>query len=122
MPAAATHNPDVTTQGATLWLREVEEDNSGTSGIDIPCTDLVGTSAAPLAIPANSGLRGYSREFVTAADWLVGTLAIATSVGTPGVWMLQTRYQPQSVSFTPEEWRRIIVNANPTCPVPGLAI
>jgi hypothetical protein len=97
---------------ATLWMYEADIDDSGAQGDDIPLVDIVGTSAAPLSIPANVGLRGYSREFVSAADYVNGRLTVNDEIS--GYWVLQTRYQPQSVSFSPEEWNLIIAHCNPT--------
>lgn len=111
----------VTGQGATLWLRESEIDDSGTSGDLVPCTDLAGsTQAAPIAIPQSAGLAGFSREFISAADYIEGTLAVATSVASAGYWVLQCRYQPNAVRFTPEEWDSITRGANPYAPSPIL--
>ncbi len=105
------------TSGASgeVWMREAERDSSGVSGSLIPCANInVGTEAAPLAIPVAAGLQGYSREFVTAADYILGTASF-TGGGptTGGSWVLQCRYQPQAVRFTDDEWNRIASNCNP---------
>lgn len=101
---------------ATLWLREAEVDLSGVSGALIPATNIEGTEAGPTAIPAAVGLQGYSRELVTAADFILGTLDITADGGTSagGSWVLQTRYQPQAVRFTDEEWQDIVARCNPS--------
>ncbi len=92
---------------ASIWLAELDDDDSGVSGLEIPCTNIEGTSAAPTSIPAANGLLGYSREFVTAADSIYG--AFIANPGGPiiGSWTLGVRYQPQAVRFSPEEWNEI---------------
>lgn len=97
---------------ATLWLAETDLDESGAQGDLVPLTNIEGTSAAPTAIPADTGLLGYSREFISAADNIQGRLTIPAN-GATGYWVLQTRYQPFSVSFSSEEWGLIIAQCNP---------
>ena len=99
---------------ASLWLYEAEDDMSGTTGTTVPSTNVEGTSAAPTAIPATAGLSGYSREFVTGADAIEGVFtAIAGAAGGLGTWVLQVRYQPESVRFTDAEWNEISQRMNP---------
>lgn len=98
---------DLTAAGSTIWLAEGEEDVSGMSGIILPCTNIEGTQAAPTAFLV-AGLSGYSREFVTAADWITGLFTTGTNGVEAGVWYLQTRYQPDGVSFSPAEWDCLI--------------
>lgn len=102
--------------GANLWLYETDVDDSGMTGDNVPLTNIEGTFAAPTVIPAAVGLLGYSREFVSAADYVEGQLQM-TGDGTTGYWVLQTRYQPQSVSFSREEWDLITAQCNPTGPL-----
>jgi hypothetical protein len=104
-------DPSVTST-ALLWMYEADLENGGMRGDNIPLTDLVGTSAAPLSIPKNAALGGYTREFVSAADYIEGRLSVNDEVS--GYWVLQTRYQPQSVSFTSEEWKLITAQCNPS--------
>jgi hypothetical protein len=104
---------DGTTPTATLWLAEYDFDDSGRDGADVPLVDLAGsTSATPLSIPFNAGLNGWSREFVSAADYIGGRLVVNDEVD--GDWVLQTRYQPEAVSFSPEEWDEIRSQCNPS--------
>lgn len=111
-PAGDTDPLDITT-GANLWLFESEEERSGVTGRSLPCTNLAGsTAAAPLAIPAAAPLLGYSREFVSAADAIEGRIRMLANI-TTGSWILQTRYQPQSVRFTDEEWNEIVGQCQP---------
>jgi|SRR5215831_5609516 len=99
---------------ATLWLSENDVDDSGQQGDNVPLANIIPgvTSAAPLAIPVDAGLSGYTREFVSAADYVEGRLRVLGN-GAFGYWVLQTRYQPYSVSFSPEEWGLITSNCNP---------
>ncbi len=98
----------------SIWIAEADRDESGVSGDLIPLTNVEGTQAAPTAIPSAAGLQGYSREFVSAADFLEATCSFTSggpSAG--GSWVLQCRYQPQSVRFTNEEWEEIANQCNP---------
>lgn len=110
-------NTAVSNLSSTLWLREADEDASGVTGALIPLADIEGTSAAPTAIPSNTALLGYSREFISAADYIVGTFATLLAPSALGSWVLQCRYQPQAVRFTDEEWEEIAANCNPSVPV-----
>ena len=100
--------------GGTIWLREADQDASGVSGNLIPATNIEGTLAVPTVFPT-AGLQGYSREFISAADFILGT-TVFTSGGpsSHGSWVLQTRYQPQAVRFTPQEWDIIAPLCNPS--------
>lgn len=114
IPNAGTQSisPDITGGNTTLWLCATDDDQSGTAGSTIPMTNIEGTQATPTAIPATSGLLGYSRAFVTSADYIEGTLFTETN-GLDGYWVLQTRYQPDAVRFTEDEWDDITVACNP---------
>ncbi len=94
----------------TIWVAAAEEDQkgiSGSSGRVIPVTDLAGTSTAPISFPVSDGLYGYSREFVTSADWIEATIAIDGAAGVRGAWVLQARIQPDAVTFSWDEWDQI---------------
>lgn len=106
---------DPAVNGANLWMYEVDDlETPGVLGQnDLPLTNIVGTLAAPLVIPVAAGLLGYTREFVSAADYIDGQLQV-TGDGRLGYWVLQCRYQPYSVSFSAEEWNSIIAQCNPT--------
>lgn len=107
--------PDAGSNGtATLWIAEAEKDRSGQSGITVPSTNIVGTQASPATIPASAGLGGYSREFVTAADYLEGTLHAESAAGmSDGQWVLQVDYSPDAVRFTNEEWEFLVAKMSP---------
>jgi hypothetical protein len=111
-------NPDLSSGGATLWLAETEDDDSGMSGTTIASTNIEGTEAAPTVIPQAVGLAGYSREFITAADNIEGRFSTSYN-GFVGNWILQLRYQPDNGQhFTNEEWREICGQAKPIVPPP----
>jgi hypothetical protein len=95
----------------SIWVAAAEEDFKGISGSGgrlIPVTDVEGSSAAPTSFPATNGLGGYSREFVTSADWLQAVISL-TSIGggLAGVWVLQTSLQPDAVTFDWQSWEQI---------------
>jgi hypothetical protein len=113
IPPAGAANEFDATGFATLWLYEADEDTSGVSGRFIPTTNIEGTEAAPTAVPEASPLLGYSREFVSISDAIEGKFTIASNV-TLGTWILQTRYQPDSVRFTNEEWDELVRQCQPT--------
>jgi len=98
---------------ATLWLYETDVEAAGVSGSQIPTTNIEGTSATPTAIPAAAGLQGYSREFVSSGDYIVGKLIAQPGGPAVGTWVLQCRYQPDSVRFTDREWNEIVSQCNP---------
>jgi hypothetical protein len=111
-PAGDAAEFDATTF-ASLWLYEVDEDASGVSGRFIQTTNIEGTEASATAVPEAAPLLGYSREFVSAADAIEGKLTILNNI-TFGTWVLQTRYQPDSVRFTNEEWDELVRQCQPT--------
>jgi hypothetical protein len=102
------------TPPTTLWLYEADQEDAGFDGEDLPLTDLEGTSTAPLAIPDGSPLlSGYSREFITAADYINGRMVV-TNNGVSGYWILQTRYQPQTTPFSLGEWEIVRAQCTPS--------
>lgn len=102
------------TNTQSIYVYEGEHDQSGVNGGIIPCTALEGTAAASTTFPEQNSLLGYSREFVTAADYLVAVVALGTtSPINAGSWVAQFRYQPNNVSFTPDEWNAITANCVP---------
>ncbi len=99
---------------SSLWLAEADQELSGVFGGLINCTNIEGTRAAATTIPAADGLQGYSREFVTSGDFIRGEFAAATaSPILRGSWVLQTRYQPDSVRFSPPEWDELASMCQP---------
>lgn len=110
-------------QTSSLWLYESEDDMSGVSGMTIPSTNVEGTYSAGTLIPDADGLLGYSRELVTAGDYVEGVFAAATpSPIIAGSWVLQTRYQPDAVRFTDEEWQQFVGQCAPTLTSPPLVL
>jgi hypothetical protein len=118
MAAGSAFEVDIT-GFSTLWLYESEEDTSGLSGRTVQCTNIEGTEASPTAVPAASPLMGYSREFVTAADYIEGKFTILSNI-TLGTWYLKTRYQPDAVRFTDDEWDEIVRLCQPAIFTPAL--
>lgn len=97
-------------RGLTLWLYEVELDQVRGKQF-IPCVDLASsTSAAPLNMPANATLGGFSREFVTSGDAIEGRLRVPAQApgGVAGSVYLQARFQPAAFRLMPwEEWDEV---------------
>lgn len=93
----------------SLWLAACEWDQSGPSGLLIPHTDLYGSEGAPLPFPTGAGLRGYSREFVTAADAIYGELTLADSEGEGAVAdiYVTARIQPSGQRLPWPEWEEV---------------
>jgi hypothetical protein len=109
-PAQGTTIPDDLALEGTIWMAAYEEDQkgvSGSSGRTSPVTDLVGSKNAPVQFPASQGLAGYSREFVTAADWIEADITIGGVADASGHWVLQTRIQPDAVTLDWREWQQI---------------
>ncbi len=104
-------------QIGTIWVAGYDEDTegiSGSAGMTEPVQDVEGTSTAPTLFPVSTGLAGYSREFVTAADWLEAVITIGHSTTVVGTWTLQTRIQPDAgANFGWQEWDQIRRNFGP---------
>lgn len=117
IPAPGTPPPLTGFAGtASILLFEAEDDDIG-SGAVIPTNliegTIVGTTLTPTVIPTADTLLGYSREFWSAADYIVGTLTTNKISNVGGVWVLQCRYQPDGVRFTPKEWQEITAACSP---------
>lgn len=98
---------------AQLWLHASDVDDTQNQGL-IPVNNLAGsTQAAPITIPADNGLQGFSIELVSSADYIEGAFNVLPN-GAVGYWVLQTRYQPDAVRFQFDEWDKIISQCNPT--------
>jgi hypothetical protein len=100
----------VTDLGATLYIGEEEHDRSGKLGTEVICTDVLRDSSgniihqsAPLAIPEDVGLEGFTTEFVTAADQLLGIFTTGQE-GPSGHWVLQLRFQPDGQRLCDSDW------------------
>jgi hypothetical protein len=78
-----------------------------------PTTGLLVTRAAPLVIPSDPGVMGFSREFVSAGDSLYGELVTGYVAAVPGRWMLYCRYQPDGLYLPPDEWQEVVGLARP---------
>jgi len=112
---------DITGGSHTIWMCLAEEDFGGriagpvpTQNVVVdPATGLLVTRAAPLTIPSDAGVMGFSREFVTAGDNLYGELVTGYVAAAPGRWMLYTRYQPDGLYLPADEWQQITSLAQP---------
>jgi hypothetical protein len=100
----------VSDHAATLWIGEEEHDFSGKSGADLACTDVlrdvsgnVVHQSSPLTIPEDPDLEGFTTEFVTAADSLVGKFTTGQQ-GPSGIWTVQLRFQPDGQRLCDQDW------------------
>jgi hypothetical protein len=97
-------------KGLLLWLFAADEDQRK-GGVYTPVTDLAGsTQAAPIPLPANAALGGFSREFITSADAIEGEITVpAALAGSPkGSLFLQARWQPANFRLMPwSEWDEV---------------
>jgi len=104
-------------ESGSIWVAGYEEDTdgvSGSGGMTEPVQDVEGTSDAPTQFPVSAGLAGYSREFVTAADWIEAVITLGGAATILGQWTLQTRIQPDAGAlFSWAEWDQIRGNFDP---------
>lgn len=111
----------VSNLGATLYMGEEETDRSGYMGGKVIANDILRDAAgnlihqsAPLPIPEDVGLEGWSQELVTAADSLIGIFT--TSNGTGGIagpsgrWIVQARWQPDGQRLHDDDWDYVLRN------------
>lgn len=93
---------------STLWIYAADQQRLGGSSTDIPITDLDGsTRDAPIDIPVSAGLVGYSREFVTAGDFIKAWLAVESN-GVIGDWNVQIQAQPDGQRLPDDEWQDVM--------------
>lgn len=73
-----------------------------------PTRNIVGTAAAPLAIPTDTRLWGYEFELETAGELLRGYFVPpASDAGSPGyTWRVQVRYEAVGARLSAEEWNQ----------------
>lgn len=124
---------DVTGAGAVtprLWLAAAAIPQAW--GGLLPVTNLVGTHAAPQAIPFDPGLMAYAQTVLADCDAVYGELTMAQAGGESGgapntTWILKTRYQPVAGALIcDEEWSEIVskcspsIRGNPLILVPSL--
>lgn len=117
-PASGAAVPAALKQSGSIWVAGYDEDQgglSGSGGQTAPVQDVEGTSDVPTAFPVSAKLQGYSREFVTAADWLEAVITLHGATTVVGAWTLQTRIQPDAGAlFGWQEWDQIRGNFYPT--------
>lgn len=101
----------VTAHAATLYLGSEDKDASGKFGGSLLTTDILRNvdgdvihQSAPLAIPEDAGLAGFSQEFLTSGDSILGILAQGEPLGPSGMWVLQVRYQPDGQRLCDADW------------------
>lgn len=105
-------NNQTTILGMPTTLYLGEEEQARKNGKRILCTDILRDSAgnvihqsAPLTIPEDAGLNGFTIEFVTAADSILGIFSTASPAGLfVGHWVVQARWQPDGQRLCPEDW------------------
>jgi hypothetical protein len=98
-----------------LWLVAREFDVGG-AGAAIPTTNLVGTKAAPLALPSDVNIDGYSDDFSGGQDEIYGELTIGFPNLSPANGLrcaLQARYEPGPCAICDAEWLEIIRSCTP---------
>lgn len=81
----------------TLWLVGEMMNWGPGSGINagpLPLENLEGTRAAPTALPADSALRGYSKEFQGMWDRITGIFSVNVSVNRTFKFILEVKMQP----------------------------
>jgi hypothetical protein len=107
VPGDGSTAPGATT--LTLWIAATQRGGIGEgSGRDFPVEDLIGTSAAPLAIPTNTALFGKFVQVQNGTSGLQGVLTIATpSAGVQGTWYALASFHP-AVDMPREEWDSIV--------------
>jgi hypothetical protein len=115
--AGVTPVPSGLTNLFGIWLYSTVLDRGGVSGRTIPVENVEGTEAALTTFPEADGLMGYSREFVTAADFIEGQANVGAlspnAIYAGATWILQTRYQPNNVTFSAREWNEITAQCIP---------
>lgn len=108
VPVTGTPAAFLAARGLTIWVAEVERDETLSGWV--PCTDLDGsTQAAPIAIPKSAGLGGYSLETDTMADGIEGLITVPAQVaGTAGSLYLKSLCQPRVQQIIPwSQWSEI---------------
>lgn len=110
VPVAGANVPADLAGKCSIWIAASDEDQGGaggSGGMVLPVTDVEGSSGTPTTFPAAAGLAGYSRSFVTAADWLDIDLSINGVSDADGSWVAQFRIQPNAVTLRWDEWDEI---------------
>jgi hypothetical protein len=108
VPANATTNTAPGAATLTLWVAAVERGGIADQGTEYPVEDLLGTSAAPLAIPTNSALYGKFVQVKTGQTGLQAVMSITTpTAGVEGTWFAKASYYP-TVDMPREEWDKLV--------------
>ncbi len=95
----------------TTHLYLGEEEHLATRGRRVLCTDIlrdstgtVVTQSSPLVIPEDAGLQGFTTEFVTAADSILGIFDTLSAGGRDGWWIVNARWQPDGQRLCDGDW------------------
>lgn len=104
----------ILTMPTTLYLGEEEQNKK--NGKRVLCTDILRDAAGnvihqsgPLTIPEDAGLEGFTTEFVTAADSILGIFTTSSDAGGTfdGHWLAQARWQPDGQRLCDEDWEYV---------------
>ena len=107
--------PNITVAGNTIWVAAADDSRGGASSTDIPNSSVEGRRGAPTPFPStlvagvvtiDPGLLGYSREFVSSSDYLIGEVNLPPA-GIAGAWMLIVTVQPDGVVLPDDAWEEI---------------
>ena len=116
---AATVPFDMTfgsTIGASLWLAGRTLDRGG-AGQLIPTVNLVGSRAAPIALPTDVAIDGYADDYPGGQDDIYGELTVSFSVFSPAQGLrisLLVRQEPGPCAICDDEWQQIIALCVPS--------
>jgi hypothetical protein len=102
-------NTTVIAGAGTLWVAELDYSRSGVSS-GAPTRNAVGTGAAPLAVPTDARLWGYSFEIETNGQELMGVFTPPNTAAAPASsskWHLTVRYESVQ-RLTLEEWNQFL--------------
>lgn len=98
----------------SIWVAACDQDRGGSAaGRLIPVNDVEGSRDLPTPFPTNNGGAGYSRSFVTSADWLQAVVQLAGPGGVTGSWVVQTSVQAEAVFLPWAIWQQICDEFNP---------
>jgi len=111
-----------------IYLGAEENDRSGSGQGPILVTDILRDAAGnvvhqsgPLTIPEDAGLQGFSYEFVTSADSVLGIFTIAETA-VQGKWVLQCRWQPDGQRLADDDWEWVKRGCHATTLTPAVVM
>ena len=100
---------DVSGAAPQLWVVAKDKDTSGILGYDVPTTNVLGTSVAPIVVITTPRIFGYSLETDgSATDYFEGEFSALVNGAQPkGTWYVAALYQPYVVRFDDREWNAL---------------